>query len=128
MKRPLRFLLFILIFCLVVLAKAAVLYWLWNWLVPDMFHGPAFTSYGQALAMVVIARILFGGFGKGGFGGPPWMRRREFWKQRMEQKLAGLTPEERKKFMDAMGGCGWGKSMCGSDDQSSRPATQEQKL
>ena len=34
---------------------------LWNWLVPDLFHGPII-SFCQAIGLIVLSKILFGGF------------------------------------------------------------------
>ncbi|MEO1416980.1 MAG: hypothetical protein AAFW00_16965 [Bacteroidota bacterium] len=39
--------------------SALILMWLWNWLVPDLFNGPAI-GYLQALVMMVIARLISG--------------------------------------------------------------------
>lgn len=39
----------------------------WNWLVPTTFNGPRL-RFVQALAMLFLARVLFGGFGHGGVG------------------------------------------------------------
>ncbi len=41
---------------------AVVVRLLWNWLMPGIFGLPAI-GYLQALALVVLAKILFGGFG-----------------------------------------------------------------
>lgn len=38
---------------------------LWNWLMPGIFGLPVIT-YLQAVAMLVLARLLFGGFGRHG--------------------------------------------------------------
>ncbi|MFN8259389.1 MAG: hypothetical protein U0X41_00470 [Chitinophagales bacterium] len=75
--------------------------YLWNWLVPLLFHGPVIT-FLQALGLLVLSKILFGGFGRGGrFGG----RRR--WQRRMQERFANMTPEEREKFSQQMQGrCG----------------------
>lgn len=40
---------------------------LWNWLVPDLFNGPAIT-YWQAAGLLVLSKILFSGIGCGGSG------------------------------------------------------------
>ena len=37
--------------------------YLWNWLVPLLFHGPVVT-FLQALGLLVLSKILFGGFGR----------------------------------------------------------------
>ncbi len=41
---------------------------LWNWLMPGLF-GLAEITYGQAIGMIVLAKILFGGRGRPGFAG-----------------------------------------------------------
>lgn len=69
---------------------------LWNWLVPDLFNGPVI-SFWQALGLVVLSKILFGGLGgKSNRGG------HAHWKHRYKDKLAGMTPEERERFKEKM--------------------------
>lgn len=69
---------------------------LWNWLVPVLFNGPVITFW-QALGLLLLAKILLGGFGKGhwGGGGP-------HWKHRYHQKLSSMSPEERERFKARM--------------------------
>lgn len=75
--------------------------YLWNWLVPLLFHGPVIT-FLQALGLLVLSKILFG-FGRGGSG----FRGRRRWEQRMRERFANMTPEEREKFSQQMQGrCG----------------------
>lgn len=78
---------------------------LWNWLVPALFNGPAI-SFLQTLGLLVLTRILFGGWGRGGRAGG-WSRRREIWRKKMESRMAHLTPEEQEKFRQKM------RSSCG---------------
>lgn len=60
---------------------------LWNWIIPPVTGWHPLT-YWQALGLLVLSKILFGGFrGHGGH----WRRR---WAQ--------MTPEEREKFREAM--------------------------
>ena len=73
--------------------------YLWNWLVPAVFHGPLL-SFGQTLGLLALSRILFGGWGRGGVGGR--FARGRAWKQQMEQRLATFNPEEREKFRAQM--------------------------
>ena len=72
---------------------------LWNWLGPAVFgfHG---ISFWQALGILVLSKILFGGFGgRPGHGGP--------WRRRLKDRWEQMTPEEREKFRQGMGrGCG----------------------
>ncbi|MFD0766621.1 hypothetical protein ACFQZI_17300 [Mucilaginibacter lutimaris] len=70
---------------------------LWNNLLPDILHVGTVT-YWQAMGIFVLCKILFGFGPKGGRGGAPWMRR----KQMMQERLAGMTPEERERFKDQM--------------------------
>jgi hypothetical protein len=72
---------------------------LWNRLMPPIF-GLHAISVWQALGLLVLSKILFGGFhGRPGFGG--------HWRQRMVERWEQMTPEEREKFRAGMrGGCG----------------------
>lgn len=62
-----------------------IVQWLWNWLLPDIF-GLRRVTFWEALGLLALCRILFGGFGKGGGshgpssrgrrpGGQPWWKR-----------------------------------------------------
>lgn len=65
---------------------------LWNWLVPALFGGHQ-VNFWQALGLLVLCRILFGGFGSHG----PRGRRRA-----MSDRWERMTPEEREKFRQGM--------------------------
>ncbi len=73
---------------------------LWNLLLPGIF-GVRTIGFWQALGLLVLSRIFFGGFRPFHGGGPRWRRRLlERWEQ--------MTPEEREKFKQGMhGGCGF---------------------
>jgi hypothetical protein len=43
--------------------------WLWNWLAPDIF-GLGTITYWQAVGMLILAKILFSGFGRHGHPKP----------------------------------------------------------
>jgi hypothetical protein len=68
---------------------------LWNWLLPALFGFPQITFW-QALGVLVLSRILFGGFGGGHSGGRSRKRR---W---MEEQCEQMTPEERERFRQRM--------------------------
>lgn len=68
---------------------------LWNYLVPPLFNGPAI-NFWQALGLLLLSKILFSGFG--GKGGHAGMR----WKQRYYEKLSSMTPEDRERFKARM--------------------------
>src|SRR3954468_5411629 len=63
---------------------------LWNWLVPSLFGWREITFW-QALGLLVLCRILFGGFGMRGGG-------RSDYRQRMRERFDKMTPEERERF------------------------------
>ncbi len=97
--RGLKVLLFGLLF--VVLASYATMR-LWNWLLPELFRLPLISIW-QALGLLVLSRILFGGWGSRG-GRARWARQRQQWKQHMSARLDCLTPEEKEKFRQKMAG------------------------
>jgi hypothetical protein len=72
---------------------------LWNWLVPPVF-GWHVISFWQAVGLLILSKILFGGFrGRPG--------RRIHWRHRMSERWEKMTPEEREKFRQGMRGrCG----------------------
>ena len=62
---------------------------LWNWLVPGLFGWPLLTFW-QALGLLALCRILFGGMSmQGGRGSHVRRRMRRRWQP---------TPEERERF------------------------------
>ena len=101
-KRILRiFLLVLLILPIVFTIFGQVVLHLWNWLMPAIFGLPTLTFW-QAVGLLALSWIFFGG--RRGFpgGGRPWrrgMRMRERWEQ--------MTPEQREHFRRGM------ESRCG---------------
>ena len=74
----------------IVLAKSALVLFLWNKLIPDLFHGPSL-SYLQALELMVLAKLLVGFGGFRHFGG---RHGGHMWKARW----AAMSPEERENL------------------------------
>ncbi len=68
---------------------------LWNWLLPPLF-GLHPIGFWQALGLLVLSRILFGGMGHGGGHG-------RHWRRRMEERWERMTPEERERFLSGVG-------------------------
>jgi chromate transport protein ChrA len=86
-----------------VLLVAAVLSFvvmsLWNWLMPGLFALHRI-SFWQAFGLLLLAKILFGGF-----RGPRGAHMH--WRGRMMERWAQMTPEEREKFREGLSGrCG----------------------
>ena len=75
---------------------------LWNWLAPTLF-GLRLITFWQAIGLLALCRILFGGFGLSGGGHRNSRRRmegriRERVRERMAERWEQMTPEEREKF------------------------------
>jgi hypothetical protein len=71
---------------------------LWNWLLPPLF-GWTTIGFWQALGLLALCRILFGGLGGRGGGGPRPGRR-------LSEKWSRMTPEERERFREGVrAGC-----------------------
>lgn len=123
-SRPRRFLLFIPLFILGVFVFTAIVMLLWNNVLAPVVHISTITFW-QALGILVLSKILFGGFRGGG-----WGARRSYWRQRMMQKWDSMTPEEREKFKTELRNrCGrWGyrtsESGVGSSESQGNPASQ----
>jgi hypothetical protein len=80
---------------LAIVAFTFVTMYLWNWLVPDLFHGSQI-NFWQTMGLFVLSKILFSGFGKGGHNhNNKW---RGYWKD----KWQGMTLEEKEKFKQRM--------------------------
>ncbi len=74
---------------------------LWNWLLPPLF-GWHQLGFWQAIGMLALCRILFGGISGRGM-------RRSYSGRRMAERWERMTPEEREKFRLGMRGrCGFG--------------------
>ena len=67
---------------------------LWNWLMPALFAW-RLISYWQAIGILVLSKLLFGGFrGRPGCRG--------YWRHRMLKRWEQMTPEEREKFRQGL--------------------------
>ena len=79
---------------------------LWNWLAPALFGLPTI-SFWQAIGLLALCRILFGGFGKSGGGhrhsrGKMERRISERVDERMRERWEEMTPEEREKLLERL--------------------------
>ena len=83
---------------LLVAVGGQVVHLLWNGLLPPLFGFPPITFW-QALGILVLSRILFGGSGFRGAG-------RSGFRRRMAARWEQMTPEERERFQQGLRGCG----------------------
>ncbi len=71
----------------------AIVMWLWNWVVPDLF-GLRRVGFWEALGLLALCRILFGGHGGGHWPQHgPRRQHKEWWKTRRPAS-GGAPPEE----------------------------------
>ncbi len=89
-----------------------IVHQLWNWLLPPLFGWREITFW-QALGLLVLCRILFGGLGRHG-------SYRSGWRRRMAERWEAMTPEERERFRRGMRER-WGFGRSGGEGQ--RPAS-----
>ena len=68
---------------------------LWNWLIPVIFGLPLI-SFWQAVGLLILAKILFGGFGRGGRHGG-----RRHWRGRMKRRWMNMSPEQRAEYKES---------------------------
>ena len=99
MQKKIKIFFIVIIACL---AFSAAVMGLWNAILPQVL-GVKTISFVQALGILILSKILFGGF-RGGGGWAAHKRGR--WME-MQEKMAAMTPEEREKFKSE-----W-KSRCG---------------
>jgi hypothetical protein len=84
--------------CIAIIAGALLLGYivmhLWNWLLPAIFTGAIAITYCQALGLLLLSRILFGGWkGRNHCGG-----HRGYWRYRFKEKWKNMSEEDRIKF------------------------------
>ena len=72
---------------------------LWNWIAPTLFRLPEI-NFWQALGLLALCRILFGGLRVGG-------RSRSRMRRRIAERCGHLTPEERERIRQGLYGR-WG--------------------
>src|SRR5881628_2037878 len=82
------------VFVLFIFVGGEVVQHLWNWLLPPLFGWRTITFW-QALGLLALCRILFGGLGLRATGGSNIRRR-------MAERWERMTPEERERFRVGM--------------------------
>jgi len=82
---------FIIFFVAIASLVTLIVMTLWNLILPEVL-GVKEINFWQALGILLLSKILFGGFHGG------WSQKKQQWKQHMFQKWQHMTPEEREKF------------------------------
>ena len=96
-----------ILIALFILVGGGIVMLLWNWLLPSLFGWPQITLL-QGFGLLVLCRILFGGFGKGGGGGggPKHYKCKspedaERFRQRMRERFLGRSEASESGRTDA---------------------------
>jgi len=89
--KPLKVLFFIGVFLVFVAAAIWIVMFLWNAILPDV-TGVKPLNFWQAGGLLLLAKILFGGFGRFRGGKKHW-KRRKHWKNKWMQ----MSDEERRE-------------------------------
>lgn len=89
-----KILCFIPVVALIAAVLGFVVMFLWNQILPDVVHVGCLTFW-QALGLLVLCRVLFGNFNKGGGNNRFREKARE-----MRSKWEGMNEEERAKFKE----------------------------
>lgn len=95
-----RFFFFPFIAIILLLVMGGVVRFLWNAILPDLVAVNPIT-YWQAVGLLLLCRILFGNFGKGGGfpghrHGPHQHAKRRYWREKWQQ----MSPEERAEMKE----------------------------
>ncbi len=93
MPGPVKFFFFALVAAIFVLAMAAVVMFLWNLILPDLLDVKEI-RFWQAFGLLLLSRILFGGFPGGAKRKAGHFKRSREWKQRW----MSMTEEERHEM------------------------------
>jgi len=92
-NRGWKFVFFLPIAALIAAILGYVVMFLWNWILPEVAHTGRL-NFWQALGLLVLCRLLFGNFKKGGS---------QHFKERargMREKWQNMNEEERARFKE----------------------------
>ncbi|MGV3765730.1 MAG: hypothetical protein ACO1NW_06360 [Chitinophagaceae bacterium] len=87
--------LMVLLIPLAIFAFTWVVMSLWNNILPEVL-GVKTITFWQAMGILVLSKILFGGFGGKGGGGRK--RGKQHWKNNIREKWEQMSPEQREQF------------------------------
>jgi len=86
-------------FIAVFAAVTAIVMLLWNALIPSVIGWGAI-SYWQSAGLIVLSRLLLGGFGKGRMFHPHGFKHNKHFKHaRMHKMMEGMSRDERREFI-----------------------------
>ena len=80
------------VIAIVVFVFGGIVMLLWNWLLPRLFGWPEITLL-QGFGLLVLCRMLFGGFGGGGGGGHQSKGMSDAERKRMRERMCSTAPD-----------------------------------
>ena len=113
--RVIKILVMVILACIVF---GCLTMYLWKWLMPMLF-GLRTITFVQAIGLLILSKILLGGFHKHGGGD------HRGWKRHMKERFAQMTPEERESFRAGMRGrydCHFGRGGRPEETTTEQPA------
>lgn len=79
---------------------------LWNWLMPELFD-LGFINFWQALGLIILSKIFFGGFGMnrgcGACCGGGYRSGGHYWKHKFKNKWNQMSEEEKDRWKTKFG-------------------------
>lgn len=101
---------------------------LWNWLMPELF-GLDMISFWQALGLLVLSKILFGGFRFGwgcGCGGMSYGPPKHYWKKKFKKRMKNMSADDREKWEERFGAyCGQSVETPTSSSEETSDSTED---
>lgn len=110
---------------------AALVTWilmsLWNWLMPIIFDLTTITFW-QALGLLVLSKILFGGFsgGKKG-GGCNGAHSHRGWKHKFKNKWANMSENDKMKWESKFAGTAYSGAAMTEEDSNLNTAEEKRQ-
>lgn len=98
-----KHLVFIPLFCVAFIALFGyIVMLLWNWLMPEIFGLPIITFW-QAAGLLLLCKILFGGFGSSHHHGHGHGCHHS--SNKLRERWESMTPEERERIIEMHKSC-----------------------
>lgn len=85
-------------FVAIAIMVIAVVMLLWNAIIPQVIGWSAIT-YWQAAGIFILARILFGKFGRPGNCRKCCSKKKEYKQGQIQEKLQNMSPQERREYI-----------------------------
>jgi len=98
---------------------AWVFMYLWNWLIPVLFNGPVLTFW-QALGLLILSKMIFGGFGH---HKKHW-HKHGGWRNKWKDRCSNLSDEDREKWKSHF----MHKWNCEYNDETNTTETSENSI